>query len=54
MNNQVKTKRYIGNDKTDITVSWSYEYDKKGNWIKRTQFIDGLAGEVIRREIEYY
>ena len=32
-----------------------YEYDKKGNWIKKTQFyLPTIKGVVYTREIEYY
>lgn len=54
LNNRVETKRYFQQATADITLTWKYEYDKAGNWTKRVQFINGMTGETIKREIEYY
>ena len=36
-------------------VIYTYElYDKVGNWLKKTEFIDGIPTEMIERKIEYY
>lgn len=33
---------------------YKYEYDSKGNWIKRAMFIDNEPGFIYERIIEYY
>ncbi len=53
-NNQVEMIRFIQPEKPDITIAWKYEYDKAGNWTKKTQLINGTPGETLQREIEYY
>ena len=52
--NQVGMDRYMVPDKMDTRVEWKYEYDKTGNWIRRTQFVNGAVLEDLKREIEYY
>ncbi len=37
-----------------IKVTYQYEYDQYGNWIKKTRLIDDAAVEIYEREIEYY
>jgi hypothetical protein len=41
----------------DVLVSkttYKYKYDKTGNWIKVTEFEDGIAKDITEREITYY
>lgn len=35
-------------------VKYTYEYDKKGNWIKQINFRNGLPDEITERAITYY
>lgn len=37
-----------------MSESFTYEYDKKSNWVKKIQFLGDSAVSVIEREIEYY
>ena len=34
--------------------TYQYEFDSKGNWIKRVQFLGDSPMYVVEREIEYY
>ena len=47
--------RYFDPDgKLGTQSAYKYEYDKTGNWIKRTEFNKDIPHYVIEREIEYY
>ena len=35
-------------------LSYEFEYDTNGNWIKQTKYIDGVYSSEIIREISYY
>lgn len=37
-----------------MSESYTYEYDKKSNWVKRIQYVGDSAVSVTEREIEYY
>lgn len=37
-----------------INIIYKYEYDSKGNWIKRNKFENGIQTDYTEREIEYY
>jgi hypothetical protein len=52
--NELETDIYNGSDKIPYHMTWKYEYDKNGNWIQKTLFENGMPGETIKREIEYY
>lgn len=32
---------------------WTYEYDANNNWVKRIEYIDGVASFMVEREITY-
>jgi hypothetical protein len=36
------------------TTRYTYEYDKAGNWVKRTEFVSGKPSKVTERVIGYY
>ena len=36
------------------STKYEYEYDKQGNWIKKTQYSDDELGQIIMRDIVYY
>lgn len=40
-------------DNTSI-FTFNYNYDINGNWIKKTEFINGIPQKIIEREIKYY
>jgi hypothetical protein len=52
--NEIGLTRYMPADRVDLKVRWEYVYDTHGNWTQKTQFIQGVPGQTIRREIEYY
>lgn len=44
----------IPSEEEYMSESFSYEYDKKSNWVKRIHFLGDSAVSVTEREIEYY
>ena len=34
--------------------TYKYDYDKNGNWIKRTEFVNYNADNITERDISYY
>ncbi len=38
----------------EFRFTYEYEYDKLGNWIKRTQFYDGNIINIVTRNITYF
>ncbi len=54
--NMIEELTYKGNEKAHSSKStWKYEYDSKGNWIKRTQYTnDGVEFDIAERKITYY
>ncbi len=53
-NNEIERSRYLPSGKPDVQIAWTYEYDKQGNWILKTQLINGAVAGVIKREFEYF
>lgn len=41
-------------NKTNQKVSHIYQYDKKGNWVERKEFINNKPKFKEERKIEYY
>lgn len=53
--NKTEELKYKGQDKLLDKVTWRYEYDKPGNWTKRTQATsDGIDFHIEERTIIYY
>ncbi|MCP9752727.1 DUF3836 domain-containing protein [Ferruginibacter sp. HRS2-29] len=53
--NVTEELKYKGRDRLLDKTSWKYEYDKKNNWIKRTQYSsDGVEYDITERKIVYY
>jgi hypothetical protein len=44
----------ITKDKKEFKLTYEFEYDGAGNWIKQTQFYDGAIINIILRNIEYF
>jgi hypothetical protein len=54
-NNDITEMRVsLAGDTTMYRIIFSYEYDKEGNWIKKTQMYNGEIINIVTREIEYY
>lgn len=48
-------KTYEGQDNYLHKTTWTYDYDKTGNWIKRTQYSnEGVDFDIAERKIIYY
>jgi len=54
--NVIEEQRYKGLEtKLSYKTTFTYEYDAKGNWIKRTQYtMDGIEFDIAERKIVYY
>jgi hypothetical protein len=53
--NKIEESKYKNGDAFLDKVTWKYEYDKKGNWIKRTQYTKtGEDFQIDERVIVYY
>lgn len=53
--NKIQESSYKGGDKLIGTTNWTYEYDSKGNWIKKTDLTsDGTDFHTETRTIIYY
>jgi len=57
-----KNRRYRSDDSNKSTDEWvydtkltyKYEYDNQGNWVKKIGYRDTIPSYIIEREIEYY
>jgi hypothetical protein len=50
----IEQNRYNAGGKLDKTLSTQYEYDKNGNWTKKTTSAKKSATSVTNRRIDYY
>lgn len=50
--NKTEIPKEVSENSTLIT--YNYQYDFKGNWIERVEYVDGEVYKVAKREIEYY
>lgn len=53
-NNPTEWVNYEKDGSKKSTTTYTYEYDSRGNWIKRVIFSDSEPALVTTREIEYY
>lgn len=53
-NNMTSYKMTDANDKLIDAKSYSYTYDKLGNWVKKTTIIGGKPKFILERKITYY
>jgi hypothetical protein len=44
----------VTKDNQDYKLTYEYEYDAAGNWIKQTKFYDNQIVNIVVRNIEYY
>ncbi len=53
--NKTQELKYRGRDRLLDMTKWTYEYDKTGNWIKRTTLTsDGVEFQIEDRTLVYY
>lgn len=45
---------YNSNDELIENNSFDYEYDEKGNWVKKIEFKNNIATRIIERQILYF
>jgi hypothetical protein len=45
---------YNGSGSIKAIYTYSYEFDKKGNWIRRKKMQDGKVVEIKERDVKYY
>lgn len=53
-NDVVECLTTIIKDNKEFKLTYEYEYDNAGNWVKQTQFYDGAIINIIIRNIEYF
>lgn len=54
MDNEIKKIAYGPDENIFWEYAYKYEYDNKGNWVKRIKFGDKIPKYVIERKIEYF
>ncbi len=52
-NEKIRKKVYSKNLNIFDDITYKYEYDSKGNWIKRIKYHNEIPKEICKREIEY-
>jgi hypothetical protein len=53
-NDLAEQTEYNGNGSVKAIYTYSYEFDKKNNWIRRKKMQDGKVVEIKERNIQYY
>jgi len=53
-NNLTEQTEYNGNESVKANYTYSYEFDKKNNWIRRKKMQDGKVVEIKERDVKYY
>ena len=53
-NNLTEQTEYNGNGSVKAIYTYSYESDKKNNWIRRKKMQDGKVVETKERDVKYY
>ena len=52
-NNMVEETSYAGSSTPKATYTYTYEFDRKGNWTRRTKLQDKTAIEIKERQYDY-
>nr|MBP6721583.1 RHS repeat protein [Bacteroidia bacterium] len=52
--NMVSECDYGPNGILELKRTFKYEFDEKGNWIRKTIFINQIPSFIVERELEYY
>jgi YD repeat-containing protein len=52
-NNLIEQNEYEGASTLKSSYTFTYEYDKKGNWIRQNKIADGKVVEIKERQITY-
>jgi hypothetical protein len=53
-NDIVESVILLSKDNKEYKVTYEYEYDVAGNWIKQTKFYNGQIENIVVRNIEYF
>jgi len=53
-NNLAEQTEYNGNGSVKAVYTYSYDLDRKGNWIRRKKMQDGKVVEIKERDVKYY
>jgi PBP1b-binding outer membrane lipoprotein LpoB len=53
-NNLAEQTEYKGDGSVKAIYTYSYEFDKKGNWLRRKKMQDGKVVEIKERDVKYY
>ncbi|MRM82250.1 hypothetical protein [Riemerella anatipestifer] len=52
--NEIEVKTYNSYGRLESKQAYQYQYDKQGNWIKKTEYEDNKPIQITEREIQYY
>ena len=52
--NKIEENKYDRDGNLYYKLTYKYEFDAVGNWIKKTEFKKGKPYQISEREIEYY
>lgn len=53
-NDIVESVILVSKDNKEYKITFEYEYDSLGNWIKQTKIYNGQIENIILRNIEYF
>jgi hypothetical protein len=53
-NDIIESLIFVPKDKMEFKLTYEYEYDSAGNWVKQTQFYAGAIYTIVVRNIEYF
>ena len=53
-NDIIESVILVSKDNKEYKISFEYEYDSAGNWIKQIKIYNGQIENIILRNIEYF
>ena len=53
-NDKIETITTYPKAKSEYQLTYDYEYDEAGNWVKQTQLFDGEVVKIVMRDSTYY
>jgi antitoxin component YwqK of YwqJK toxin-antitoxin module len=52
--NLIEANKYNSHENLEEKWTLKYEFDEKGNWIKKVTYVDGEVTRITERTIDYY
>ena len=53
-NTLIEERVFNNEDQFRYSMTYEYQYDEKGNWIQRLEYVDGKLMYLTERKLEYY